>query len=66
MGIEKLTYDGINIKLTYSDYLTIEIIIDYSIADANILKKLGLYYNKETKFSVIKSLLMVDGNYTCK
>ncbi len=65
-GIDKFNYDGIDIKLTYSNNLIIEINVDYSKASTEILKKLGLNYNKSIKFSTIKQLIKQDKIYECK
>ena len=66
LGLDRLNYDGIDIKLNYNEYLTIEIDIDYSKAQEDILKKLNLNYDKKTKFSSIKSQLESDNLVTCK
>ncbi len=65
-GIDKFNYDGIDIKLTYGTDLIIEMNIDYSKANTDILKKIGINYDKSVKFSTIKEMIKQDKLYECK
>ncbi len=67
LGVDKTNYDGINIKMSYSnDNVIVEINIDYKDAKEKVLKPMSLSYNKNIKFSSIKPLLEKDYKITCE
>lgn len=66
LGLEKDSYDGVKIDVTFDEEMDVKLDLDLKVADKDILDKLGLDLD-DTDMNLEKSVKeLEESGYTCK